>query len=620
MGKSGAVRTMRVAAALALALLISTASPGLARSLIERPSPASRRLPSIVTQTLRTMRELGMPDRLIDRLESRVDVASESDIFAIPVSDLDRDGTREIIEWKLTYSFSFSEGTQGDPLGPEEEFETIFIVRSGDNGKRLWRKSYEDLVFPVDTIGADGRPGIVTIGGLISFFGPSGQRYLDFESLEGRSGKRQWQRSFAGVSAGDAFTQVSENSPISISFAQALAGKPVDIIVSLATEVSTLLTHSVAARVVVVDGSDGSETRHPSVDVGLDWMPYSGAVGDLDGDGLADYAVVNNPGIDLGGPQEPPSVGGTIYARRGTDGSEIWTTSGLELYDFGFAAGIPSVVGDKTREVVLITPNDPEWRDFAVYLFDGGVGLQRWKKLGVGVMVPGDVDRDGRSDLVMADAWFNFEKHKAGFKVSAYRGSGRRIYRKSYRWSFEGLPCPMGYCSSGAGYGWGSGGDIQPDALKETFLLLQAHQDPGEPQTHTILADGRDGAAIHRGDGTTFPAFGAVDGRGDDLFRIETKGGISVVEVLDGRTQRTLLRTVIQRTRGLLPRSAYAFAETFGLPGDRCADIVINMWSGEGSYYAILDGGSGEPLWSRWNGERRSRPRFTSRSDLNTAC
>lgn len=122
--------------------------------------------------------------------------------------------------------------------------------------------------------------------------------------------------------------------------------------------------------------------------------------------------------------------------------------------------------------------------------------------------------------------------------------------------------------------------------MKESFISLKVQQDPGEAQTRTILADGRDGRVLSIGKGETYPAGDAIDGRGDDLFKIETKGGISVVEILDGRTERQLLRTVIQRQSGLLPRPAGAWGETFDLSGDSCADIVVNMWSREGSYYA----------------------------------
>lgn len=612
---------VRMFAVVVLCAIALYSGPSASAGMLVAPPPGTDpSLPSIVGQTLRTMRGLGVPERLLEQLEARADVTSESDIYAFPARDLDGDGSPEIIEWEITYALSFGTGGQTDPLGPAEEFRTVITIRSGDNGKRLWKKKFDDFVFPVDTIVADGRPGIVAIGGLFSFFGSSGERHVDFHSLKGKSGKRLWFRSFSAVAAGDYFTHVAEDAPLALSFAQALPGKPVDIVLTLGTEVSTLLASSVTSRVVVVDGASGSETAHINLDVGVDWMPYATAVSDLDGDGLQDYVVVNNPGIDLGGPQEPPSVGGTLYARRGTDGSQIWTTSGLNLYDFAWATRLPDVVGEKTGEVALLTPNDPNWREFAVYLFDGTTGIQRWKKLGFGVMVPGDVNQDGRPDLLMGDAWFNFEKHKAGFKISVFQGTGRRIYRKSYRWSFDGLPCPKGLCSGGYGYGWGSGGDIQPDLLKETYIYMQVQQDPGEAQTRTILADGRDGKVLSIGEGETYPAGDAIDGAGDDFFKIKTKGGISVVEILDGRTDKQLLRTVIQRKNGLLPRSAYAFGTTFRLPGDRCADIVVNMWSGEGSYYAILDGGSGKPLWSRWNGAKKARPAVTTHTDRNAVC
>ncbi|MBA2724910.1 MAG: hypothetical protein H0U53_02875, partial [Actinobacteria bacterium] len=390
--------------------------------------------PPIFENTLRTMKELGVPDRILEQIRSGTDIDSTTDVYAFGASDLNGDGIREIIEWRVTYAFSVGTGGQNETTGVEERFATVLTLRSGDDGKKLWRRSYDDFVIPVDTIVADGRKGILTIGGLLSMLGTSGERNLDFESLKGTNGKRFWSRSFTSIESDDVLTHISEDAPISIGLARALPGKPMDVVISLATQVSTLFTTTVAARVVVVDGKDGEPIAHPRLDVSLGWLPFSNPVGDLDGDGLDDYVVANDPGVDLGGPQEAPSVGGTIYARKGTDGSEIWTTSGLELHDFGWAGGLPNVVGGTAGEVALITPNDPQWRDFAVYLFDGTTGFLRWKKLGLGVMALGDVDRDGRIDLAMGDASISFKRHEAVFTSSVFAGSGRKIYEQKHHW------------------------------------------------------------------------------------------------------------------------------------------------------------------------------------------
>lgn len=616
----GVSRVGAVLAACAVVFGILPASVAGAGGL-QRPDRSARTLPQIVENTFRTLEEFGAPQRLIDHLRAAEDIDSETSVIALGAPDLNRDGVAEVIEWKLTYSLTFGTGEEGDPLGLEDEFETVITIRSGDSGKKLWRKKYDDFVIPVATnVGENGRKGVLSIGGILSFFGASVDRYLTFDSHRGIDGKRLWQRSYTAVQAGDYFTHIAEGTPIAIATTQALPGKATDVLISLATEVSTLFTYTMAVRAVVIDGKDGSDRTHPTIDVGVNWMPYASPVRDLDGDGLQDYAVTNSLGIDPGGPQEPPSVGGTVYARKGTDGSDLWITSGLTFYDFAWTGGLPDVIGGKAGEVGVLTPADPEWRSFNVLLLDGTFGALHWTKTASGFGSPGDVNRDGEPDVLLGTDRFSFENHRASFTATAVEGSGRRIFRRTHTWDFEGLPCPGGICSGGYGLGWGSSGDVHPNRVKETYVYFYAQQDPGPAQSHTIVADGHDGRALVTSDGNMYPAYGAVDGRGDDLFWIETRGGIAEAIVLDGRGGRELLRFVLQRTRGLLPRGAYAYADAFHLPGDRCDEVILNMWSSEGSFYAILDGGSAETLWSYWNGERKEKPRFTIREDHNHTC
>lgn len=611
----------RLAVGVSAALILSLVQPARAEApALLGPPRTSVGTPAAFERTLRTMEELGVPQPMLDRMRGLESVETATDVYAIGVRDLDGDRSADVIEWRTTYSLSVDVGDQSDPFAAGEEAETVFTARSGKDGKKLWRKKYDDFVIPVITTVGDGRRGVVTVGGLFSFFG-WGERRLDLESLEGKTGKRLWARSFTSVEAGDYFNHVSTDAPVALGLGQTLPGKPVDVVVTLATEVSAPLASTTAARVVVVDGADGSVVTHAKVDVAVDWHPYADVVGDLEGDGLDDYVVVNDPGVDLGGPQEPPTLGGTIYARRGVDGSEIWTTSELDLNDFAWAYGIPHVAGGKAPEIAMLTPNDPYWNDFALYLFDGSTGAVRWKKLGFGLMVPGDIDRNGTPDLFMGDGWVSLKKHRGAFISRAFQGSGRMIYKKVHRWRFqEGLPCPGDLCGGGWGYGFGGAGDVHPDALGEHYFYLHARRDPNPPEEYLAIGDGRDGSEIMTLDGRTYPAGSSIDGRGDDLFRIKTKDGISTIEVLDGLTQRRRLRTVIQRTRGVLPRSTDVWVDTFGLPGDRCADLIVNMWSDEGSYYAILDGGSAKVLWSFWDGAKNARPWFTNRQDLNRAC
>ena len=80
------------AVGLLCALAVSSGASASAGMFVAPPPGADRYPPPVVAQILRTMRELGVAERILNQLEARADVTSESDIYALPARDLDGDG------------------------------------------------------------------------------------------------------------------------------------------------------------------------------------------------------------------------------------------------------------------------------------------------------------------------------------------------------------------------------------------------------------------------------------------------------------------------------------------------------------------------------------------------
>lgn len=587
-------------------------------------------------QMLQQLKDLGAPEIFTDMITQR-DASVEEGRFTVaaPFPDLNDDGVADIAEVTFIFRIRVSDSQTDLNRIEIEEIRTKIRIRRSTDGKVHWKKTYNDFVIPVPArIGSPVRPGVLAVGGLLSFFGGgAGERYFTLEALDGTSGRRQWGREYRSVGGSRDFTtSIATNSPVSISLFQGLPGSATDILVGLGDYVQTPFTTTVAVRTIAINGEQGTEVAHGNIDVGVDWIPYPIAISDADGDGLDDYGVANNFGVDRGGPQEPPSFGGILYARRGTDGGEIWTTGGLTFMHYAGLISLPDVVGQGMRDLGVATyhPRDaqllpaplPElpigFTDSVptVMLFDGSNGYLRWTKDGNWLFSPGDVNGDGTDDVVVERMKGN--RKRLVYEEHAFMGVDRKLWVHDVTWKPK--DCLAGACLRFWFGGAGRMGDVQPDALRDTFVSLGKFEDPGGEERKTYVMDARSGRVLVRSDDTLVPAMVALDGDGSDLLTLQADTSSLAVTARRGTSGAVLWRTELKGPEELLKKKTHPWGTGFFLPGDACGDIVVSAALRNHSFYAVLSGANGQMLWSFWSGGRADRPQVTSRMDHNAAC
>lgn len=600
--------------AVAATLCLTVAAPTSASAVVLTDAAATsiNANPTPVAIYERQIDDLGIPNGFVPFLRSDARVDSGRDVSAHAAPDLNGDGTPEVMEVDLRYSYAIAE----DATVPSLEYEaaTRVIVRNGKTGRSIWKKRYDDDAWPIATsIGDDGRPGVVMVRGLWSQFGSARVRYVTLEALDGRRGSAVWTREYRSTSASSVLGDVSENGPMMIALFDAIDGDATDVMVALGTRVVTPDSNTVTTRVVVIDGRNGIERPHPTIDVGFDWWPLPYPAGDLDGDGLADYVTTNQDGVDLGQGQESPNRGPAVFARRGVDGTPIWTTTGIKMEDFALGYGTANVVGSKTTDVALMTYKG---NSDVMYLLDGHYGTVRWVKNGYTMSSPGDLDGDRRPDVLLLNAKTNSAQGWRSFSQTAVRGVGTRIWDRGFKWHADSSPCPHQLCI-GLGStrtGWT---DVQPDGVWDTLVFMTMHQTELFTDKASFLLNGKTGRVLLRDDAELQSPGVAVDRKGLDLIRFEDRDDPRLGAV-NGKG-RTLWRMDL-RTERLVRRTTGFSSSGFTLPKDRCGDVVVNVTDGNDFFYAVIDGASGRVLWSRWISSAKARPRVVGRIDKNRAC
>ncbi len=591
----------------------------------------------------RQLDELGIPREFLpflrDDANNDAKVRTGRELWGEPGPDLAGSSSRDVIETDLRYSYEVDGGQQ--PLGfAEADIDTRITVRTGTNGKKLWTKRYDRDAWPISMrVGPDGRAGIVVISGIWNFYGTTEEHNLRFDAFDGRRGKHLWTRNYTSVTSYELLTYVAKDAPLVIAPFDGLEGRATDLLIALATVVSAPTGgQTMATRVVVIDGATGQEHAHPQVDVGIEWWPIPLPTNDLDEDGLDDYATTNNIGFDPGGSQEPPSAGGTVYARKGTNGSSIWTTSGIEMALFGFTNKLPDVVASSTPDVGLTTyvqrravpvvpislPLLDGWYyKPRIYLFEGAFGAEAWHKAWEWIYSPGDIATNGKNDLMLGKYRAQFRKGKTTLHLLAIDGEGNRLWQRRSVWKFETMECPRGLCFGGYGWWLDVSPDFEPDRVRDILFGQIVQQNAAFEDKITRVYSGRTGRLRWQDEDQDLlqSAGVAIDGRGTDLVGYEYRKSKNKLRVTarDGSNE-ILWSGLLGGPDKLLPRNSWFYAMGFELPGDRCGDLVLTGFEERDSFYAVFDGGSGRIMWWRWTGPRSDHPTFTQRKDQNRVC
>lgn len=561
----------------------------------------------------RSLTGLGVSQEVVDVLREAQRVRTGRWLLGEPAGDLNGDGVDDVFESDVRYRITVGDG--GSPA-PEDEIKTTITARDGATGKRIWRRKFDTDAWPVSwRVGPQGRAGALVLGDVSSILDPTGATTMSFTALTGTKGRRVWHREYTSTSSDTVVSWVSANQLVSFGRFDAVAGKADELLLGLSTMVGSIASTSAATRTVVVDGRDGTELVHPIVDVGVGWLPIPGDVGDLDGDGFGDVVTTNNPGVDPGGEQEPPAVGPMVYARTGAAGTPIWTES-VPMEWFAFPWDVGDVAGSKTAEVGLETVRGNHWH---VSLLEGDYGTPWWDRRADWMHVPGDVDGDGRDDVVLT-RWFDgMGSGRMRIEQDALRGSGARIWSRRTVWDYDELPCPGDSCSTWAGMGADVRGDVGGDGVADMALNLAVGLSNVVVDATAWILDGRTGRLTYETPAELSATAVAIDGRGDDLTRFSVADNAMTLEAIDGRG-RVLWGGRLMGPRKVLPRNSWHFSFGLRADRDRCGDVLVNVFDGDATFFAVVDGGTGRILWSRWSGARSEHPRFGVNRDRNRAC
>jgi hypothetical protein len=155
--------------------------------------------------------------------------------------------------------------------------------------------------------------------------------------------------------------------------------------------------------------------------------------GDLDGDGVPDYALAA-PHRDTDG-----ALAGRISAFSGASGAPLWSRSGSPGSRMGSAAAlVPDVNGDGRSELLV---GAPSWRNASgrAYLFSGADGKtlftmhagENGDQFGAAVASIGDIDDDGRPELAVGAPG---AAGGAG-RVTVYDSGGRKLFEVEHEGS-----------------------------------------------------------------------------------------------------------------------------------------------------------------------------------------
>ena len=558
-------------------------SPGLQvfRSLAEEPGLA------FLTELL---------PRLLDRDAGKV----ETDDYAYPVliGDISGDGRPDQVV--LHYRFRF-----GDEI--EEEFTASITAREGDTGRRLWRRAApkNTLVLPFDARVGPGPRGLMLMEVAGFGFGTTEMRYT-FRAVNDR-GRQVWEHEIVTSIIGEypiAFT--ATNYLVTADMLQAVPGSAADLLVASGTVTYPpswgLRSGVIEAR--VLDGRDGAMTRHPVPEVGVGIIPFAATMDDLDGDRLDDYVFMNlRPNLPVGDEGEPPISGphdGIVNARRGVDGSLLWTGEGLDFRDQNLnTSNLGDITGEGIGDVFIETSSSygsgPD--GYATYMLNGANGDLVWKGPGQWPYSPGDIDGDGYRD-VLTQSYYSDDGFLAT-KVWALGISGEKIWKKEYRTENPLYSCCSWLIHFGDG-GWGVG-DVDADPLDDGFIHHYPPRGAGEPDAFIIGA--KRGRKLASGDSGFHPLGISVDRSSADIAYLDwvAPGDLSVI--VRDVNDRLIMRSRIGFDLPINPRT-YFEATGARIDGDECGDLIVLVGTDLKSYEIVLDGATGGIMWSDTIGTR----------------
>lgn len=516
---------------------------------------------------------------------------------AVPVPDFDLDGVGDVLLYDATVRMEEYHA----------EGETTLEVVSGRTGRRVWRRTWEDLPAPLPYVAkvGDRKNGLVLVDPFSTpdewgwrFVGIEGRGRIAYDRTIRENDERGGDVIFGGLF--DALTGGGTDILI------ARVERPVEITTSIGGLTPPLVDFSQA---YVIDGRDGALSAVSEREAGIGHYPAFVTVGDIDGDNRDDYAMFRR-GLH--------EWSGTVAVRSVVENKKIWTNDAVPLGRSVYVSSPGNYVADKRGDLMYLTwmsgepllevpPVTDEMPLFhgglagthAVFLDGRDGSLDR--RLGDGsytsYMPFADVDRDGLVDLVTL-AW-TANSREGGIEMSLLTKAG-----ESVRWR-RSIMVPADVPGAASGGAWvENAGDVDGDRLADFHYEIYFGSTALTRRRASGFVFLRTGATIATRD---LPLYGTLDGRGTDRWGWTESKDTLTVSLREGRTGATWWR-VAATSRDL----------AFGVSGltaqrGRCDGVLLvgvartkadagKVWA------AVLDGGTGRVRWSRALSESPARP------------
>jgi VCBS repeat protein/FG-GAP repeat protein len=254
-----------------------------------------------------------------------------------------------------------------------------------------------------------------------------------------------------------------------------------------------------AGRAFVISGADGSAIReHLGTSYGGRLGMAAAKLGDVNGDGIADYAL-GTPFEGAIGQARP----GSVTAYSGATGDQLWQSLGEGSYwHFGSVIeSISDLSGDGVPDLLVSAPQaslnlNAKWVG-SVYLLSGSDGaiLQRvdgqneFEYFGSSLATPGDVNGDGTEDFMIASVGVD-ANHQGS--VFVYSGASLSLLHRIDGQSFGPQVRGFGAAMSGIGDMNGDGfAEVAISSPREDVNLLL----PGAGAIR--IFSGQSGAVLH---------------------------------------------------------------------------------------------------------------------------
>lgn len=452
-------------------------------------------------------------------------------------------------------------------------------VRDGRTGKEQWSKTIRIGVNGLEVIsatpamvGTDGTRGIVLLRlSAVPGAGTDTKVTTSLTALSGRDGSQLWSVSLPGrQSAVGDLTSV----PGPVELFHDRPG-PMDYLVDLSTTTDTG-DATVAER---ISGTDGAMSQFGPSYTAAAGFPSINAVDDLDGDRLADVAVVS-PGAD-----------GFVQGSSGLTATPLWTTPvGLQVEPLVTSIGHYS---DPAVNDLLIEADGAAHRTYSVLA--GRSGQLLWTRPADGI---GQIGAAGRPlapalDLYRQHDAVGRRRVRATVTIEAITSAGQVVYSRHRAVSVHQFRHASSD-STNASFEVRQD-DVQTDGAREGRLTLSAAATHGHRRRSaalTGLVDGRTGT-FH-----AFPAASPADGslvhgRGTDYVHLAISHGHARLSAWDGKHRRLLYRRSVAGIAHLTDGAASGLRAA----GHACSDIALSTSNQSQGVVALLTA-RGARQWS----------------------